>query len=96
MSNSVCIHLGCEKVTNIKVIKDFGSYKEIALKLSNSADVFMTENQAEEVFDRLDEKLHKKTWLQMEEIILGLQIDIEELESTRDYYREIQEENRAI
>lgn len=94
--NCVYIHLALEEVANIKVIKDFGSNKEIALKLSNSADVFMTENQAEEIFDKLDKVLHKKTYLQLEEIAYGLEVDNEELQSTIDYYREIQEENRAI
>ena len=54
----------------------------------------MDSEQAEELFDGLDKYLHKITYLQLEDKVFGLEVDIEEMQSTIDYYRELIEEKR--
>ena len=48
--------------------------------------------QLEQLFDELDRHLHKKTYLLLEDLVYSLQVDIEEMQSTIDYYREFIEE----
>ena len=48
--------------------------------------------QLEQLFDELDRHLHKITYLQLEDKVFGLEVDIEEMQSTIDYYRELIEE----
>ena len=46
----------------------------------------------EKLFDKFDKYLHKITYLQLEDKVFGLEVDIEEMQSTIDYYRELIEE----
>ena len=94
MSTNIYIHLYEEDV-EIKVNNSKDETEKI-IYLGNDAAAFLTNDQTEELFDKLDMVLHKKTWLQMEESALSLEVYNEELQSTIDYYRELREENRAI
>ena len=44
--------------------------------------------ELEQLFDSLDQQLHKKTYLQLEDITFAQAVEIEEMQSTIDFYRE--------
>ena len=93
MSSHTSIYLYEDKNADIKVenVKDLN---EKVISLSKDADVFLTIAQAEDLFDKLDIKLHNKTYLQLEELTYGLEVDLEEANGTIEYYRD-KNENRV-
>ena len=91
MSNHTSVYLYEQEDAEI-MVRD--SEDEKVISFGKDAHVFMTIDQAEDLFDKLDIKLHKKTWLQMEEITFGLEVDLEEANGTIEYYRD-KNENRV-
>lgn len=91
MSNSVFIHLNYEINAKINVNK-VNDADRLDIGLGSETNIFTTVKQAELLFYNLDKALHKKTYSQLEEVCLGLEVDLEEKQSTIDYYRELKEE----
>ena len=93
MSSHTSIYLYEDENAYIKV-KDVKDENEKVISLSKDIDIFLIIAQAEDLFDKLDVKLHKKTYLQLQEIAYGLEVDLEEANETIDYYRD-KNENRV-
>jgi len=95
--NIIGIHLeGEESAINVSGEKVSFGEKYRVLYLGEGTTVFLSPDQAEELFDKLDSQLHNKTWVQMEETALGLEVDLEEANETIQFYRDEAEERQAI
>lgn len=94
MSNSIMIHLAREKA-NIKVSDELTSAdgnKYRTLDLDYDANIFINNDQLEELFDKIDSKLHKKTYVQLQDEVLCMGIDKENDDEIIQRYRDMEEE----
>ena len=79
MSNSVYIHLEYENPT-IKIDENCkGDEIVIPVLLGDDVAIFATENQLEDLFNKIDKKLHHKTYSDLEDKLFTLQDDFDEL-----------------
>lgn len=67
-----------------------------ALEMGFGLTIFINDDQLEELFDLIDKKLHKETYLNLQDKIFGLEADVEESKTIIEHYEELalERENR--
>ena len=89
MSNSVYIHLEYENPT-IKIDELCkGDEIVIPVLLGDDVVIFATENQLEDLFNKIDKKLHKKTYSYLEDEVLTLSDSLDVANEALTTLREI-------
>jgi len=71
---------------------EFSDDRYRQLQVGDNLDIFMTEEQAEAMFDELDKKLHKKTYSDLQDDCFNLDDDLGKANDVIEMYQD----NRAI
>ena len=93
------LHLNNEKTPFIELSfsqEDFGGNKYRTLFLGTDINVFITDEQAEAMFDMLDKRLHKKTYSDLEDENLNYEIDLNNANELIEEYGDEIQERRAM
>jgi len=83
------IHISLEKKEKIKILDVEMKEDRICLQFGRDTVIVANNEQLEDLFDELDTKLHKVTYVQLQDKALGLEVENEELNDTITYLREI-------
>ena len=83
------VHVGLENKEKIKILDVEMKEDRICLQFGRDTVIVANNEQLEGLFDELDIKLHKETYLQLQDKIFCQNVEIEELTDTITYLRDI-------
>jgi hypothetical protein len=76
-SNMISSHLNKEDKFGIRTVKPVGEESYEAIKVDGDLTIFTSREQLEQLFNKLDKHLHKKTYTVLEDECLNMESSLE-------------------
>lgn len=80
------------KLSEELICDDKTTYR--TLYIGNELVIFINDEQLEKLFDIIDEKIHKRTYVKLEDDLYATEVTLEEADKIIEMYRECQEGRR--